>query len=731
MPEQETQNKPTLKERMKEITDQIEQGIRDVFSSEKYKQYLSTMARFPSYSPNNVMLIYLQKPDASLVAGFNKWQTSFGRHVKKGERGIRIIAPVAGKRRVKEQARDPLTDELLRDDNGDPLTVESEQSVVNFRPVTVFDVSQTSGKPLPTIGSDLKGNVEQYREFVEALRRSSPVPISFARLDSNTDGMFRIKEHDILIRAAMSEVQTVDAIIHEITHARLHDPNRTEPRPQWKVVMVGGDGSKKDYRGGFDTKAAAQALVQSSEGRVTDENNVEWRLEVERDADIEIKFARDTHTREVEAESVAYTVCQYYGIQTGDNSFPYIAGWSADKTLPELKTSLQTIRKTAYDLIVDIDRNFRAVCKERGIVPKVAENNPVREDPAAVPERQDTGFYLVDGNTYLHVQAADDGWDYTTYDAKTHDLLDGGRMTDTEISLSDAVPGICEMAGLPGKAVEQADPALLDALQQQERARWEKMYAEQQTPAPRRYEVGTDGTVQRTYNGKTPDQFTAEDVQAFMADTDAALRRAQPDYAKDFFDGKEDGYLIYQTKSGVPYQFVRFEDVAAHGNSIQLSDYNAVYTGPMPENTESGPFLNELFERFNIDRPADFTGRSMSVSDIIAIRKDGVVSCYYVDGIGFQPLPDLALPENYLKNAEISTEDDCNMIDGVINNGPKPPTLAELEYQASHGQPVSVLDIAAAASREQRTSVLGKLKSQPGQTEHKPAKPQKHQEKEL
>lgn len=284
------------KEKLKEITDSIENGIKELFASDKYKQYLQTMSRFHRYSVNNQMLIFMQKPDASLVAGFNKWKDSFGRNVKRGEKGIKIIAPAPFKKKIEKEKLDPDTKLPMLDENGQPIKEVAEVSTSTFKVVSVFDVSQTEGKPLPELSSDLTGNVEHYDAFMEAIKRSSPVPIDFKPIENGADGFFSYDNQSITLREGMSEIQTVCAAIHEMAHATLHNYSR----------------------------------------RNKDETDVE---------------RKDRHTEEVEAESIAYAVCAYYGIETGDNSFGYLASWSSDKELKELKASLETINKTSSELI--------------------------------------------------------------------------------------------------------------------------------------------------------------------------------------------------------------------------------------------------------------------------------------------------------------------------------------------------------------------------------------------
>lgn len=292
-------------DRMKEITDSLEKGIRDVFESGKYETYLKTMSRFHSYSMNNTMLIYMQKPDATHVAGYHSWQQKFNRSVMKGEKGIQILAPAPIHKNVTMDVFDENMRPVL-DPDGNQVRKTEMITIPAFKPVTVFDVSQTDGEPLPELAKTLTGDVEHYEDFLQALHRASKAPISFKELPSNLDGFFSLNDKTVTIREGMSEIQTICAIIHEVTHSRLHDKKADKPEDR-----------------------------------------------------------KDNHTMEVEAESVAFAVCAYFGIETGENSFGYIASWSKDKELPELKKSLETISRTASELITDIDRERDALSKER------------------------------------------------------------------------------------------------------------------------------------------------------------------------------------------------------------------------------------------------------------------------------------------------------------------------------------------------------------------------------
>ena len=294
-------DKPTNRERLQEITAGIEQGIKELFESEKYMRYLSVMSKFHRYSVNNTMLIYMQRPDATLVAGFNKWKNQFERHVKKGEHGITIIAPTPYKKKIEEMKRDPDTHAPILDADGKAVMEEKEIEIPMFRPVKVFDVSQTDGKPLPELASSLSGTVPHYEVFMEALRRSAPVPIEFEPMDENMDGYFSSEQQRIAIREGMSEVQTVSAAVHETAHSKLHDPKKYEAEPTWKIVMVSEGGTKHDFRLDFATEAEAEQAASEEGWRFVDENRFEWRLEVEEDLTAVKQATKNRNTEEVEA----------------------------------------------------------------------------------------------------------------------------------------------------------------------------------------------------------------------------------------------------------------------------------------------------------------------------------------------------------------------------------------------------------------------------------------------
>lgn len=1051
------------KDRLRQITENIEAGIKELFESDKYRQYLSTMSRFHRYSVNNTMLIYLQKPDATLVAGFNKWKNQFERHVKKGEHGITIIAPTPFKKKIEEQKLDPDTKAPVLDKNGKIVTEEKEVEIPMFRPVKVFDVSQTDGKPLPQLASDLAGNVQQYDAFMEALRRTSPVPVAIQSIHDGSDGYFSLTDQRIAIREGMSEVQTVSATVHEIAHSILHNNMMLETPllgESYQEVEVFGkpalfsngrvDRTKLpeglycyDLRGSDDDPGdpitiQEKVIVNHAATVITAEpvelpeagflylgddglnftgGNITLREFYE-----QVKpelVNKNRNTQEVEAESISYAVCQYYGIQTGENSFGYIATWSKDKELSELKASLETINKTASGLITDIDRHFKEICKERGIdltaekepqidpviilaadidkfslefdpyeyqdqvsdreqalseltasiaggkiqpvcdwlqaiieergefaqeaerllerlkafIPDFKEQNQLTyyvaecmEFPSLgeyhenlslqdairlyeaipaermngikgigfelhddsdyagtfpilngktvdldsinsiayfrdneqvqkavsdlmeampemeviqpfVPQQDEEALFLVDDANYLHIQTSDEGYDYTIYDAKTQREVDGGCLANPDISLLEARKEIFAIHGMPAEQIEAADLSLVEELQDA-----------QPMPAPRRYAMDENAEVRRTWNGKLPEQFAEEDTKAFMAETAAMLgmdanvqpqttsmlpetpEQALDEYPmpdtgltqadiektgyldgdmlplskemaetlleKDFtvyaivdggsaemlFDMEEleiqpagtlfamsreewegspdfdkaiqdrlnhqeereaaflshdgDCFAIYQVKNTDELRDIRFEGMdwlKSIDRTVERENYDLIYTAPLQKTDGADAALGELWYKFNNEHPADYHSPSMSVSDIVVLKQSGEVSCHYVDSFGFAPVPDFIKPENYLKAAEISIEDDYGMIDGIINNGPKQPTVADLEQQSRSGQPISLMDLADAVHREQREkkkSVMEQLKTQPTQEPKKTA-PKRSAEREL
>ena len=641
--------KQSSRDRLKEITASIEDGIKELFQSESYAQYLQTMSRFHHYSVNNQVLIHMQKPDATLVAGFNKWKNQFGRNVIKGEHGIKIIAPTPFKKKIEQEKLDPDTQLPMLDADGKIITEEKTIQIPMYKPVTVFDVSQTEGRPLPQLAHDLSGNVANYDVFMEALRRSSPVPISIEVMGVGMDGYFDLEHQGIAIRKGMSEVQTVSAVIHEMAHALLH--NRTK-----------------------DTEEKTPELSRSTE--------------------------------EVQAESISYAVCAYYGIATGDNSFGYIASWSKDKTLPELRESLEVISKTADGLINDIDRHYAEILKER-------EAELIAAEPAMAMER----LYAVD-DRYLHVQRTDTGVDYTIYDKASMKELDGGQL-DMEIStLAESALEICNSHGIGQNApLQVADIGILDELQAAQDAVIAIEPPVQENPEPET-DTPADPAISveaRNAYGYTDDamlpltkeramELFERDVPVYLlyGDNTEAMAFEQTEilnhdgifgidradweavkeqfpvatenrWQKAFQQNPADSYCIYQLRRDPELAELRFMNsqyLREHGLEPAFDHYEAVYSGSLPSDGSTEARLDDLYMKFNTAHPQDFTGHSLSVSDIVVLKQQGAVSSHYVDSVGFVQFPAF-LPDNYLKNAEMSMEDDYGMIDGIINNGPK------------------------------------------------------------
>lgn len=393
-------------QQVREITDKLEQGIQELFESERYKEYLNTMSKFYRYSFNNTLLIAMQKPEATLIAGYTAWQRNFDRHVMKGEKGIRILAPAPYKAQEERDKLDPATQMPVLDADGKPVKETVEVMRPAFKVVSVFDVSQTDGKELPDIAVDeLTGSVENYAVFFEALKQESPVPISFEDIPGSAKGYFSHVENRIAIQENMSEIQTVKTAIHEIAHAKLHGENQPEPEPAWKVVMVSDGGTKRDFSSDFKSEAEAISAAEEADWYFVDENGFEWRLEVKEDLSAIQKIQKDRHTKEVEAESVAYTVCQRYGIETSDYSFGYIAGWSSDKETKELKSSLELIRSTAAEMIESIDAKVKVLMAEHE---QVAAANEVKPSYLDVPVYYEAANYAFEAGELDECRASRD-----------------------------------------------------------------------------------------------------------------------------------------------------------------------------------------------------------------------------------------------------------------------------------------------------------------------------------
>ena len=577
--------KTPIKEQIKKLTDQIEAGIKALFQSgdlEKYQAYLRTMSHFHHYSVNNQMLIFSQCPHATLVAGYQKWQNQFSRHVLRGEKGISILAPTPYKIKVEKEKLDPVTKLPLLDADGNTITEEKEVQIPMFRPVKVFDVSQTDGKPLPervqSPVAELTGNVEHYEAFMEALRRISPVPIEIKPLSNDLDGFFSPSKQSITLRAGMSEVQTVCAAVHEIAHSKLHDYAK-QPGSQPK----------------------------------------------------------DSSTEEIEAESIAYTVCAYFGIETSANSFGYVATWSKDKDLKAFKDSLDSIRKTSSDLISGVEQQFKEICKERGI----------SLEPEKPAQEQDTDkLYMVDNEKYIHVQRSDSGIDYTIYDAASAKALDGGVLDDTGQLLSAAALTVCKLHNIGDAApIRLAPLELLNGLQE---ANELLLGAGEQI-------TGVEATstadslpdlpqLEQGYPMPDPTVDFAQMYQFGYTDGNTMLPLSK-ERARELF--LQDVPIFVLNSDNTEYMVLDTEDLGAHSGIFGV------------ERTEWESVRDTLQPR----------------RDIVAPKQPDTLSYLHDDTAKTQP-------ENYLKNAEMALEDNYGMIDGIINNAPK-QTVAEQEERSS------------------------------------------------
>ena len=424
------QGKEAAESKLDTIMKSLEEGVEKVFTSEQYQMYLQTMAKFHNYSFNNTLLIAMQRPDATLLAGYQTWQKKFHRHVKRGEKGIKIIAPVPVKEKRQVEKIDEETQEIVIGIDGQPETETVERILPRFRVTTVFDVSQTEGEPLPTLEvNELVGDVFIYEDFMKGLEEISPVPFQFQEIGSGAKGYYSNAEKLVAIQTGMSQAQTMKTAVHETAHAIFHDRD------------------------------------------VMEENGI----------------TKDRITKEVEAESVAYVVCNHFGLDTSDYSFNYVAGWSSDKEMPELRSSMDTIRLTSSQLIADITEKLLELQKTRKL-----EN-----------------------------------------DIKTEEL--------TEES-------------------------------------------------------------------------------SFLSHT-------------------ENSYAIYQyhqADNEMGYQYMSLDFIEKMGMSVKGSDYQMMYQGVL----EAQDTLEDLYIKFNIDRPEDFEGHSMSTSDVVILKRDGEMKAYYVNDIGFRELPE-------------------------------------------------------------------------------------------
>ena len=707
-----TSEKPA--EKLKEITDRLEQGIAELFDSERYREYLKVMSKFHNYSFRNTVLIAMQKPDASLVAGFSAWKNNFERNVMKGQKGIKIIAPSPYKIKQEMQKIDPHTQKPIIGKDGKPVTEEKEVKIPAYKVVSVFDVSQTEGKELPDIAVDeLTGDVDRYKDFFAALEKTSPVPIAFENIGGGSHGYYHLEDKRIAINEGMSELQTLKTAIHEIAHAKLHDIDLNAPKDEQPRV--------------------------------------------------------DRRTREVEAESVAYTVCQHYGLDTSDYSFGYVAGWSSGRELSELKSSLETIRSAAAEIINSIDENLAELQKAQDKEQTAGQEQTTREGQEAAPQPEAPAKADTAGKEQPEAAAP-------------------GKS------------GAQEKAGAAPK--EAFTPETIYRVRRnpysdsRENSHLLQAYVTQENGRAKMGDVLYTGTPEkcRELMGQLKGgELTEGDVKQLYAKAQETAQTAGQD---------KDTFSIYQIKGGDETRDFRFEPydrLQAAGNVVDRANYELVYSAPLAPGTS----LEDIYTRFNIDHPKDFKGHSLSVSDVVVLHQNGQDAAHFVDSVGFRQVPEflqeqkqltpddletgetIKTPrgtfhvtamsreqietagygfhhqsddgkylimgngtrafavaaeqpekENPLKYVEDTVEQNDNSFDGIINNT---PTVDELEAKVKAGETISLVDLANAvkadkergkeAKPEKKPSIRAQLRADKEKAQKKNAK-QKSQDLE-
>ena len=586
-----TSEKPA--EKLKEITDRLEQGITELFESERYREYLRVMSKFHNYSINNTLLIAMQKPDASLVAGFSAWKNNFGRNVMKGQKGIKIIAPSPFKIKQEMEKIDPHTQKPVIGKDGKPVTEEKEITIPAYKVVSVFDVSQTEGRELPDIAVDeLTGDVDRYKDFFAALEKTSPVPIGFEKIEGGAHGYYHLENKRIAIDEGMSQLQTLKTAIHEIAHAKLHDIDLNAPKDEQPRV--------------------------------------------------------DRRTREVEAESVAYTVCQHYGLDTSDYSFGYVAGWSSGRELAELKSSLETIRSAAAEIINSIDANIAELQKAQDKEQTAGQEQPEQEaEKAAEPDKDTFSIYQ---------------------------LKRGDETRDFRFEPYDRL----QAAGLSVEA-----------------ANYDLIYTAPLTP-----------------------DMTLESI----------WEKFNIDHPKDF-----KGHSLSVSDVVVLHQ--NGQDTAHYVDSFgykNVPEFLQEQKQLTPDELETGETIKTPRGTFYV---TDMSHEQMEAAGY-GFHHQSDDGKYFIMGNGTRAFAIAAEPpENYLKTAEQTTEQNYNMIDGQINNT---PTVDELEAKVKAGETISLVDLANAvkadkergkAKPEKKPSIRAQLLADKEKAQKKPAK-QKSQDLE-
>ncbi|NBI90840.1 DUF4316 domain-containing protein [Lachnospiraceae bacterium] len=803
-----TAQKPA--EKMKEITDRLEQGIQDLFESDRFKEYLQVMSTFHDYSFNNTLLIAMQKPDATFVAGYTSWQQKYGRQVVSHAKSIKVIAPSPYKVKKEVDKIDPKTQKPVIGKDGKPVKEETEVTVPAFKVVSVFDVSQTEGKELPTIGVDeLTGDVAQYADFFKAATQASPAPVGFEKIESGAKGYYSQTEKRIAINEGMSELQNLKTLIHEIAHAKLHD---------------------------IDLNAPAEEKADRP----------------------------DRRTREVQAESIAYAVCQHYGLDTSDYSFAYVAKWSSGRELAELKASLKTIRDTAAGLIADIDKNFAELTKDKEQTqaqetqaeePTPEEKQPEQDtpqeektEPTAEPPQEEKAATEEPAKGDAQTEQTEDN--FPTPDPNAEPVVtilwsEHSRFHDGEtmsLSEADALIGNLDeatvsedgyyktkfridfvMDGQPDNYIGRqdlgdGDGTLIEHIEgyhayYENNADWDnyvlhsggtealeadkaqremllhefvpylKLHnnlSKMEQSATKALEENSGMTATETAYHTAMKEYVSqcramvnsgdyslppvpqlkdfdtelaaykEHVKEEIAQEAAAAGMTVEEYAEGGYEAPqaENTFTIYQLKDDVPvdFHFRPLEEIQGKGLAVDPANYEKTYTAPLTPGTT----LEGIFEKFNIDRPEDFKGHSLSVSDVVVLHQNGRDTAHYTDSIGFVEVPEFLReqkqitpdelmtgeqittprgsfsvtamsreqmeaagygfhhqsdngkylimgngtrafaiaaeqPENHLKAAEQSTEQNANMIDGIINNTPAADGL-----EAAAGEQISL-----------------------------------------
>lgn len=561
-------------ERMKEITDRLQAGLEELFNSEKYAEYLRVMSQFHHYSFNNTLLIAMQKPDATLVAGYHAWNKKFNRHVMKREKGIQIIAPAPIREKQEQEKVDPNTGEVVLGDNGQPETEEVTITIPRFKVSTVFDLSQTDGDPLPELGvEELTASVENYDIFMEAIRSVAPVPIRFDEITSGAKGYYSSAEKEIVIQSGMGEMQTMKTAVHETAHAILHD---------------------KD--------------IMQEQG-----------------------IQKDQQTREVEAESVAFATLAHFELDTSEYSFPYIAGWSSGRDTKELKSSLDTIRRTASEIIDGIEASMREQLLER------QEQITEKAQDIDVPGRED----------FLKAEFQE----VTLYDVPM--LYSNGRVDHT------ALPEGLYCYDLRGSDYDPGEPIRIE----------EQVAVNHAATVISAFPVD----VSELGSLRLGEELNFEGGEITLSEYITAAKELDPVVQAErmenaigraneelYLDGKEERFAIYQLREGEEYHDLRFmntEYLAERDLAVEGDNYNYIYGGRLPE----GETLDGIYERFNLRHPEGYEGHSLSVSDMVVMQRDGEARAYYVDSFGFSEI------DEFVEQRQRITQKQHRIEDAYIN----------------------------------------------------------------